>query len=94
MRIVTEAVSALKEVLGGKVVVVLDDGGTVDDLINKLDEEYGPAYEKRMSEDLRDSIMKRFNFAVNDKVCLPSHDIAHPLKDGDHILFFQSNAGG
>lgn len=94
MRIITEAVSALKEVLGGEVVVDLKEGGTIDDLVDRLDKKYGPAYRERMGEDLRESIMKRFNFAINGRVCLPSHDIMKTLNDGDHILFFQSNAGG
>jgi molybdopterin converting factor small subunit len=76
------------------VIIVLNDGGTIDDLINRLDQAYGSAYRQRMGEDLRGSIIRRFNFAINGKVHLPSQNIEEPLSDGDHVLFFQSNGGG
>ena len=87
------AVSMLGDLIGGSTCIVLDRGGTVGDLINKLDEEYGTAYSKNMAENLKDSIMKRFNLLVNGKVIRPQ-DIDRTLNDGDEILFFHFAAGG
>jgi molybdopterin converting factor small subunit len=88
------AVSILGDVIGGSVPIVLDGGSTVSDLINKLDEEYGTAYSKNTAENLKDSIMKRFNLVVNGKVIRPQQDFDTPLNDGDEILFFHFAAGG
>ena len=82
-------VSSLREVIGKDSLVILNSGSTVSDLIDKLEEEFGSTYRKRMRERLRDTIRKLFTLSINGKVSTPLQNFGEALSDGDKIVFFQ-----
>ena len=82
-------VSSLREVIGNDALVSLNDGTTVGDLIDKLEEEFGSTYRKIMGEGLKDTIKKLFKLSINGKIPRPVQNFDEALRDGDEILFFQ-----
>jgi molybdopterin converting factor small subunit len=94
IKIKPNAVSALKEAIGGDIFVTLYEGNTIGDLINTLDQEHGTAYRRTAGGNLKDSIMKRFDMVLNGRPFRPARNIAQPLNDGDEVLLFQVATGG
>ena len=82
-------VSSLREVIGKNALVSLNSGSTVSDLIDKLEEEFGSTYRKRIGEGLRDTIRRLFTLSINGKVPTPIRNFDEALSDGDEIVFFQ-----
>ena len=82
-------VSSLGEVIGKHALVSLNSGSTVGDLIDKLEEEFGSTYRKRIGEGLRDNIRRLFTLSINGKVLTPIRNFDEALSDGDKIVFFQ-----
>lgn len=84
-------VSSLREVIGKHVLVSLNSGSTVVDLIDKLEEEFGSTYRKRTGEGLKDALRRLFTLSINGKVPTPiqTHKFDEALSDGDEIVFFQ-----
>jgi molybdopterin converting factor small subunit len=82
-------VSSLREVIGKEAFVNLNSGSTVEDLIDKLEEEFGPAYRKRTGEGLKDTMRKLFTLTINGKILTPIRNFDAALGDGDEIVFFQ-----
>jgi len=93
LQVRVSGVSALRGIIGKDMLVTLRSGSTIDDLINKLEEECGPAYREMIGEALGDSIRKRFNMLLNGVVTNPAQNLDKSLNDGDEIMFFQL-AGG
>ena len=82
-------VSSLREIIGKDALVSLNSGSTVSDLIDKLEEEFGLTYRKRMGEGLKDTIKKLFTLSINGEVPTPVQNFEGALGDGDEIVFFQ-----
>jgi molybdopterin converting factor small subunit len=82
-------VSSLREVIGKDAPVSVNSGSTVNDLIDKLEEEFGSTYRKRMGEELKDTIRKLFTLTINGKVPTPIRNFDEALSHGDEIVFFQ-----
>ena len=82
-------VSSLREVIGKDALVSLNSGRSVSDLIDKLEEEFGSIYRKRMRVGLRDTIRKLFTLSINGKVPTLVQNFDEALSDGDEIVFFQ-----
>jgi molybdopterin converting factor small subunit len=82
-------VSSLREVIGNDTVISLNRGSTVSDLIDKLEQEFGPTYRKMTGAGLKETIRKLFKLSINGKLPLSEQDFDEALADGDEILFFQ-----
>jgi len=82
-------VSSLREVIGNDMLVTLNGGSTVGDLIDRLEEEFGSTYRKMTGKGLKDTIKKLFNLSINGKPPTPGRNFDEALSDGDQILFFQ-----
>ena len=82
-------VSSLREVIGKEVLVSLNSGSTVGDLIDKLEADFGSNYRKMMGEGLTDTIKKLFTLTINGKVPTPIRNFSEALSNGDEIVLFQ-----
>jgi len=82
-------VSSLREVIGNDTVISLNRGSTVSDLIDKLEQEFGPSYRKMTGAGLKETIRKLFRLSINGKLPLSEQNLYETLTDGDEILFFQ-----
>jgi molybdopterin converting factor small subunit len=82
-------VSSLRDVIGKDAIVSLDSRSTVDDLINRLEEEFGSTYKNMTGEGLKDVIKRLFTVSINGKLPTPIRNFNEILSDGDEIVFFQ-----
>jgi len=82
-------VSSLRSVIPKGIIMSLNRGNTVKDLIGQLEEEFGSIYKKQTNEDLRDALTKLFTLTINGKLASPRSNLSQVLKDGDQIVFFQ-----
>ena len=83
------AVSSLRDVVGKDLLVTLRSGSTANDLVDKLEEEFGSTYRRIKGEGLKETIRKLFNLSINGKLPTPGRNFNETLSDGDEILFFQ-----
>ena len=89
IQIRVSGVSALREIIGKDTVVVLTNGSTVGDLLEKLEEQFGAAYREMVGERLEDSLRRRFYILYNGKVMPTEQNLDRVLSNGDEIVFFQ-----
>ena len=83
-------VSALREVIGKETSITLKSGSTVNDLIHRLEEEFGPAYKAKFGEPLDESLKRHFSMLLNGSIFIPlEKNLDKPLSDDDRIVFFQ-----
>jgi molybdopterin converting factor small subunit len=89
IRVTVSGVSALREIIGKNMVVVLRNHSTVRDLMEELEKNCGSVYKEKTGEELTYSIRKRFSLLMNGIFMSPEEALDRLLSDGDEIMFFQ-----
>ena len=89
IQVSVSGVSEFREIIGKDTMIVVGRRSTLRDLISKLEEQFGSAYERKVGENLDYSLRSRFNLLYNGKFLSLKQNLDMTLSDGDQILFFQ-----
>lgn len=95
MQIELKVYSILREVFGStSVVVEIADEGILADLITKLAEEYGTAFQLKTGRNLAHALKDRFNLFLNKQIIKLPEDLKLQLKNNDEVVILQPVGGG
>lgn len=83
------------EVFGkGLIELNLNEGATVRDVLDELNEKFGDKFKEKTGRDLKEAFKSLFNLFLNGRRLDPSSDLGCKLKDGDKIVILRPVSGG
>ena len=83
----------LSKAIGRKEVSLEISCGAFGDLLKQLETTYGPTVRKAFL-DPEGAVGNHVRVILNGRDNIPRHELSHPLKDGDHLMFVMMMSGG
>jgi len=85
----------LREAVGVKSLLLeMPEGSTIQDLLVRLEAEYGPTFQKVSGQALYERVLTRYCVFVNRKALWLPQQLDRTLTDGDEAAIFLPSGGG